>query len=139
MGNLSLEMCVAISCTVLVFYCVTGGIIASVYTDLFQGLIMIVAAVLVFVTAALAVQGGFPEMSRTIMEDDPEAIGPWGTLGMIGCLSWYFLFVLGGSGQPHIITKIMMNRRVTDAKFILPVSFALIKFGLKVSIKESHV
>lgn len=121
-SDLSLEQCVAISCAVLVFYCVTGGIVASVYTDLFQGMIMVVAAILVCFTAAGAVEGGFPEMSRTIMEDDPEAIGPWGTLGMLGCLSWYFLFVLGASGQPHIITKIMMNRRVTDAKYILPIS-----------------
>ena len=122
LADLSLEQCVVISCAVLVFYCVTGGIVASVYTDLFQGMIMVVAAILVCITAAGAVQGGFPEMSRTIMRDDPEAMGPWGTLGMLGCLSWYFLFVLGASGQPHIITKIMMNRRVTDAKYILPVS-----------------
>ena len=124
LSGISLEMCVAVSCAVLVFYCVTGGIIASVYTDLFQGLIMIGAAILVFFTAARAVEGGFPEMSRTIMADDPEAIGPWGTLGMMGCLSWYFLFAVGGCGQPHIITKVMMNRRVHDAKTILPIALA---------------
>jgi Na+/proline symporter len=123
-ADVSLELCVAISCAVLVFYCVSGGIIASVYTDLFQGVIMIFAAVLVFITAANAVQGGFTGMSQIIMRDDPEAMGPWGTLGMIGCLCWYFLFVLGGSGQPHIITKMMMNRRVQDSRIILPISLA---------------
>ena len=121
-GGISLELCVAVSCAVLVFYCVTGGIIASVYTDLFQGLVMILAAILVFFTARSTVAGGFAEMSQTIMADDPEAIGPWGTLGMFGCLSWYFLFALGGAGQPHVITKSMMNKRVQDARFILPVS-----------------
>jgi SSS family transporter len=120
--NVSLETCVAASCAVLVFYCVTGGIIASVYTDLFQGVIMVIAAILVFFTAVNVIDGGITEMSQTIMEDDPEAIGPWGTLGMMGCLSWYFLFALGGCGQPHIITKVMMNRRVQDAKRILPIS-----------------
>jgi len=122
--DIPIEACVAASCAVLVFYCVTGGIIASVYTDVFQGVIMVVAAVLVFFTAARAVDGGFTAMSQTIMEDDPAAMGPWGTLGIMGCLSWYFLFALGGSGQPHIITKVMMNRRVQDAKRILPVSLA---------------
>ena len=122
LSSLSLEMCVAISVAVLVFYCVTGGIIASVYTDLFQGLVMVVAAVLVFMTARHVVDGGFAGMSTTIHADDPEAIGPWGTLGMFGCLSWYFLFALGGSGQPHVITKWMMNKRIQDAKFILPLS-----------------
>jgi Na+/proline symporter len=123
-GHESLLLAVAISCAVLVFYCVTGGIIASVYTDLFQGAVMVVAAVLIFFTAARSLEGGFPEMARVIGEDDPEAIGPWGTLGMFACLSWYFLFGLGGVGQPHVVTKMMMTRRVEDARFALPVSLA---------------
>ncbi|HVS62854.1 MAG TPA: sodium/proline symporter [Thermoanaerobaculia bacterium] len=121
-GTISLEACVAISCAVLVFYCVTGGIIASVYTDVVQGLVMMVAAVLVLVAAVAAVDGGFAGMSRTILADDPEAMSPWGTLGIFGALSWYFVFALGGAGQPHVITKMMMNRRVSDARHILPVS-----------------
>ena len=67
-------------------------------------------------------------MSQTIMADDPEAIGPWGTLGMMGCLSWFFLFGVGASGQPHIITKAMMSKRVQDAKYIFPMS--LLGYGL---------
>lgn len=121
-GSVTLQATVTVSCAVLVFYCVTGGIIASVYTDVFQGVIMVVAALLVFLTAASTVDGGFTEMSQTIMQDDPEAMGPWGTLGMMGCLSWYFLFALGGTGQPQVVTKIMMNRNVRDARHILPIS-----------------
>lgn len=121
-AGVSIEVCVLVSCAVLVFYCVTGGIIASVYTDLVQGAVMMVAAVLVFFAAMNAFEGGFAGMSETIMADDPEAIGPWGTLGMMGCLSWYFLFALGGAGQPHVITKLMMNKKVTDARKILPIS-----------------
>ncbi|HVS13736.1 MAG TPA: sodium/proline symporter [Thermoanaerobaculia bacterium] len=121
-GPISIEVCVAASCAVLVFYCVTGGIIASVYTDVVQGLVMMVAAVLVLVAAMMAVDGGFAGMSRTIMADDPEAMSPWGTIGIFGALSWYFVFALGGAGQPHVITKMMMNRRVGDARHILPVS-----------------
>ncbi|MCY3775968.1 MAG: sodium/proline symporter, partial [Candidatus Aminicenantes bacterium] len=52
LGVFSMEACVAFSCAVLVFYCVTGGIIASVYTDLVQGLVMVAAAVLVFLATA---------------------------------------------------------------------------------------
>ena len=121
-GLVRIEICVAISSVVLVFYCVTGGIIASVYTDLVQALIMVVAAVLVLITAICSVENGLTGMSQTILADDPEAISPWGTLGMIGCLSWYFIFVLGACGQPHVITKLMMTRRVEDARHMLPVS-----------------
>ena len=118
----------AISCAVLVFYCVTGGIVASVYTDLVQGLVMMVAALLVLVTAMSAVDGGFTAMSQTIHADDPEAIGPWGTLGMLGCLSFYFVFVIGNVGQPHVITKMMMTKKISDAKHMLPIT--VIGYGI---------
>ena len=123
-GGESTDVCIAISCAVLVFYCVTGGIIASVYTDLFQGLVMVVAAVLIFFTAAGSVEGGFTAMSEAISADDPEAAGPWGTLGVFGCLSWFFVFCLGLSGQPHVITKLMMSKAVEDARFTLPITLA---------------
>ncbi len=119
---ITLETCVIISCAILVFYSVTGGIIASVYTDLIQGGVMVVAAVLIFFTVMYTYDGGFAAISQTIQADDPEAIGPWGTLGMVGCLSWFFVFGLGGSGQPHIITKMMMYKTPSDARKILPVS-----------------
>ena len=121
-GVVRIEFCVAFSTAVLVFYCVTGGIIASVYTDLVQGLVMMISAALVFVAAVWAVDGGLHGMSQTILRDDPEAIGPWGTLGMFGCLSWYFVFSLGVAGQPHVVTKLMMNKRVGDARRMLPIS-----------------
>lgn len=122
LATISLEWCVLISCSILLFYSVTGGIVASVYSDLIQGGVMVVAAVLVFITVVYTFEDGFAEISRTIQEHDPEAIGPWGTLGMVGCLSWFFVFGLGGSGQPHVITKMMMYKKVSDAKYILPVS-----------------
>lgn len=125
--SLSLGACALISVALLVFYCVTGGIIASVYTDLIQGAIMLVAAVLVFLAAFNAVEGGFAGMSETIMKDDPGAMSPWGTKGMIGCLSFYFVFALGLAGQPHIVTKFMMNRSVADARWSLPIT--VIGFG----------
>lgn len=121
--DVSLEWCVFISCAVLVFYTVTGGIIASVYTDLIQGGVMIVAAGLIFFTVILTFEGGLGEMNQYLIQDDAEAIGPWGTLGMIGCLSWFFVFGLGSAGQPHVITKLMMNKKVGDARSILPVTF----------------
>jgi len=117
-----LELCVLVSCTVLVFYCTTGGIIASVYTDLFQGSVMLVAAVLVFFTARSAIDGGFTAMTETVMSDDRETMGPWGSFSMMCGLSWFFLFVVGACGQPHVITKHMMFRRVRDLKWIIPIA-----------------
>ena len=102
-----LEVYVIFSVAVLVFYCVTGGIIASVYTDLVQGAVMIVAALLVFFATIAAATAnldapGFAGMSEAMLADDPETIGPWGSLGAMGCLSWFFIFGIGAMGQPHV-------------------------------------
>ncbi len=121
-GHDSVVFCVVVSCTVLVFYCVTGGIIASVYTDLFQGIVMVVVAVLIFVGAVGAIEGGMGGMMEIILKDNAEAAGPWGTLGVLGCLSWFFLFTLGVAGQPHVVTKMMMSRKVEDARRTLPIT-----------------
>ncbi len=122
MPHVSLGASMAISVAVLVFYCVTGGIIAGVYTDVVQGSVMAIAGVLVVIAATRAVDGGIAGGAMTLMNDDPEAIGPWGTLGIMGALSYYFLFVAGACGQPHVITKLMMNKRIRDFKQIFLVS-----------------
>ena len=82
--EVSLGGAMAISVAVLVFYCVTGGIIAGVYTDVVQGAVMAAAGVLVLIAAIQAVDGGVAGGVTTMMNDDPEAIGPWGTLGIMG-------------------------------------------------------
>lgn len=127
-GHQSLLFCVTVSSAVLVFYCVTGGIIASVYTDLFQGIVMVVVAALVFFTALQSVDGGVAEISRVIVADNAEAGGPWGTAGMLACLSWFLMFALGVCGQPHLVTKMMMSRRVEDARATLPIT--ILGFGM---------
>jgi sodium/proline symporter len=117
-SDVSLAACIAVSCSVLVFYCVSGGILASVYTDLVQGSIMALAGVLVFVTAVALFKGGPSSAITSLWNDDPASVSPWGTLGMIGCLSWYFLFAVGSSGQPHVITKGMMIKSLRSYRFI---------------------
>ena len=119
---ISIGYCMLISCSILVFYSITGGIVASVYTDLVQGAIMIFGAILIFFSVLNLFEGGFQEISQIIAQDDAGAIGPWGTLGAMGSLSWLFVFMMGGAGQPHVITKMMMYKNISDAKYILPTS-----------------
>lgn len=121
-AGIGLVTCVAISSAVLVFYCVTGGIIASVYTDVVQGAIMMVAGTLILIAAINIFDGGFQEATQTILENDPEAMMPFGTAGIITCLGWFFIFGLGVAGQPHLVTKMMMNRSIADNRTILPLS-----------------
>ena len=132
---ISIGYCMLISCSILVFYSITGGIVASVYTDLVQGAIMIFGAILIFFSVLNLFEGGFQEISQIIAQDDAGAIGPWGTLGAMGSLSWLFVFMMGGAGQPHVITKMMMYKNISDAKYILPTSiigyFFLLFYGCR--------
>lgn len=121
-ANIGLVTCVAISSTVLIFYCVTGGIIASVYTDVVQGLIMMVAGSLILFTAMSVFDGGMQEATSIILADDSESMMPFGAAGIMASLGWFFVFGLGLAGQPHLITKMMMNRNISDNRSILPMS-----------------
>ena len=101
---------------VIVSYAVFGGIIAGLYTDIFQGAIMVFAAVALFwIALATAGDGNFFDGPRNITETftaagKADAVGPWGVLGPMACLSYILLFKLGGTGQPHTITKLFMPR-----------------------------
>jgi SSS family transporter len=121
-ADISLLACVVLSSAVLIFYCVTGGIIASVYTDLVQGIVMNISGGLVVITAGSVFDGGFAEVSNILLQNDGEDIMPFGTLGTMASLSWFFLFGLGLAGQPHVATKMMMNRKLSDNRIIMPMT-----------------
>jgi Na+/proline symporter len=90
-------------------YSVSGGILAGVYNDLFQGMLMAVASVLVFVVT-LKVGGGMTHTSHTILAARPELMGPWGAMSPVSALSLFFVFGMGVLGQPHVIHKYYMLR-----------------------------
>jgi Na+/proline symporter len=108
--GLSLGSGVAIGLAVLLFYSVAGGALAGVYTDLFQGTLMILAAVAVFwcamdaggglsgITASIA---GSPRFGRQFLE-------PFGRTPVLLALSFYFVFGIGVLGQPHMLHKFFM-------------------------------
>jgi len=121
-ADIGLVTCVVISSAVLIFYCVTGGIIASVYTDVVQGGIMMIAGLLILFTAMSVFDGGMQEATSIILADDSETIMPFGALGIMASLGWFFVFGLGLAGQPHLVTKMMMNKKISDNRSILPMS-----------------
>ena len=88
-------------------YSAGGGILAGVYTDVFQGCVMALASVLVFL-AALRAGGGLAEISKIILAKEPGFLGPWGTLTPLAGLSFFFVFGVGVLGQPHVLHKFFM-------------------------------
>jgi Na+/proline symporter len=97
-------------------YSVAGGIVAGIYTDVFQGALMAVASVLVFLFT-LQVGGGLGGISTTLMAADPSFLGPWGVITPMAALSFFFVFGFGSLGQPHVIHKFYMLREPRRLKW----------------------
>lgn len=114
--GIDLLAALAIGLGVLAFYSIAGGIVAGVYTDLFQGILMLGAALAVLIQC-LKVSGGMSAISETLWAMDPDFIGPWGARGEMAALSWMLLFGIGASGQPHAVTKLMMLKDIRQLKW----------------------
>ncbi len=124
---ISLSTAMWLGAGVLVFYTVAGGMLAGVYTDVVQGAIMLWAATLVFLFA-LQAAGGLQSISRTLLQQDPSFLHPWGITGSMGALSWFFVFAVGALGQPHVVHKFMMIKNLRVLRYfplILAVSMIL--------------
>jgi len=122
-------------------YAVGGGIVAGIYTDVFQGSLMAVASVLVFLFT-LRAGGGLGGISTTILSGDPGFLGPWGHLTPIAALSFFFVFGVGSLGQPHVVHKFFMLRDPLKLRWYpLITTMALIitmllYFGVGVAVKS---
>lgn len=100
----------ALGVAIVVAYSIAGGMIASVYTDLFQGVLMAVTAIAVFLTA-LDRTGGWSTMLATIANSDrfgPSFLDATGSLPWLTTLGFFFVFGIGVLGQPQMLHKLMM-------------------------------
>src|SRR5215210_3693761 len=97
-------------------YSAAGGILAGIYNDVFQGTLMAIASVLVFLFV-LNFGGGLGEISRTILAQDPSFLGAWGKLTPLAALSFFFVFAMGSLGQPQAVHKYYMLRDPLQLKW----------------------
>lgn len=105
-----------IGLAILGFYCVGGGILAGVYTDLFQGIIMVVVSIIIFFIA-INTGGGVQAITESLKSSDVLMASPFGVYSMISIACWIFLFTLGAAGQPHFITKFLMVKNQRELKW----------------------
>ncbi|MEM7483096.1 MAG: hypothetical protein AAF481_18140 [Acidobacteriota bacterium] len=110
LGPWSLALAMALGLAVVLFYSVAGGMVAGVYTDFFQGLLMLGAAGGVFYYALRSV-GGWRSMTEAIAGSGSFGTGflePFGTLPVLAGLGFFFVFGVGTLGQPHMLHKFYM-------------------------------
>jgi SSS family transporter len=119
LGPWSLPVTLAMGATVVVLYSVLGGMVAGVYTDMVQGVLMLVAALLVF-GRALWVSRGPSAMLASIGRHgdfggffDPLDSGVARTT-----LSFFLVFGIGVLGQPHMLHKFFMLRDPRELRWL---------------------
>jgi Na+/proline symporter len=121
-------------------YSASGGILAGIYNDVFQGTLMAIASVLVFLFV-LNVGGGLGQISHTILAHDPVFLGPWGRLTPLAALSFFFVFSMGSLGQPQAVHKYYMLRDPLQLKWypllktLGLVLVLLLYFGVGIGVK----
>lgn len=121
-------------------YSASGGILAGIYNDVFQGTLMAVASVLVFLFV-LDFGGGLGGISRTILANDAAFLGPWGKLTPLAALSFFFVFSMGSLGQPQAVHKYYMLRDPLQLKWypllktLGLVLVLLLYFGVGIGVK----
>jgi Na+/proline symporter len=111
-GEHSLALATAVGLAIVLAYSLAGGMVAGAWTDLIQGVLMVVAAVAVFV-GALAAGGGWGRILDSIAGSErfgPEFLDPLGTLPPLTVFGFLFVFGVGVLGQPHMLHKLFMLR-----------------------------
>ena len=109
-GGWALAVAMTVGVLVVVFYATAGGMVAGVYTDLVQGVLMVGTAIVVF-WFAMRTGGGLEGMARNIAGSPrfgPEHLDPLGTLPVFTAVGFFFVFALGTLGQPHMLHKFFM-------------------------------
>ncbi|WP_309103375.1 sodium/proline symporter PutP [Microbacterium sp.] len=100
-------------------YTLFGGFLGASFTDVVQGLMMVIALIVIPIAAVIAV-GGFGEMGTVLDDAAPGHLSLLGgtaltggtVLAIVSSLAWG----LGYFGQPHIIVRFMALRSPQQAK-----------------------
>ncbi|MDX1800880.1 MAG: sodium/proline symporter PutP [Marinobacter sp.] len=99
---------------IVLTYTVIGGFLAVSLTDFCQGVIMMLALVIMPIVVLFGSGGGgFSQASETLSQVDPNFLSWTHGLTFIGFLS-AVTWGLGYFGQPHIIVRFMAVRSVAD-------------------------
>lgn len=101
---------------VLAVYMSISGEVGGLLTQAFQGLVMVVAGV-VIVVAFYNITGGFGEVLKVTSqagtitaneitkEFSPDMLNAWGSMPRTVAMTWMLIPILGTVGQPQVITR----------------------------------
>ncbi len=113
------HLAVLVSVTLILFYTLFGGFLAVSWTDVFQGLLMLMALVAVPLLV-LSEMGGIGLFMDNINQHNSHLLNPFvdsegsplTLLAIVSAMGWG----LGYFGQPHILARFMAIRSASDTK-----------------------
>ena len=131
---------IIVGAVIVVIYCFSGGIRASIWTDAVQSVIMI-GSLLLLLVVAVASCGGVVPIGRKLAEIDPGLVSlspPNLQFGLLPFLIGWIAAGFGVVGQPHILVRGMAIDsadsigKARDIKIIcgLVASFSALAVGL---------
>jgi len=99
----------AIGAGIVLLYCFSGGIRASIWTDVVQSIVMILAMIGLCVVGVQHL-GGFESMWATLASQDPQLVAMTPASPQFGAvlfIAGWFVAGMGVVGQPHIMIRVM--------------------------------
>lgn len=147
--NIPVATGIIIGMVITLLYAIGGGMLAGIYTDVFQGFMMAITSIIIF-AYALSAGGGMFNIANVIANSPALAkgglgfkfVGPFGIIPPILAMSWFFLFALGVVGQPHLVHKFFMIKDIKKLKHgallstIPAIISGLLAFGVGVAVKS---
>jgi solute:Na+ symporter, SSS family len=121
-GRIPFWLGALISYGIVVIYVATGGLRAAAWSDVFQGLLMIIVSWVVGLSIVNQLHGGTTEMFANLIKDNPEflQIGkPGSNMEPIAYSTTILVSVIGFLMWPHLFTKSYASNSRTIKKTVL--------------------
>lgn len=114
--GLPFELSLVIGAGIVAAYTVAGGMLAAIWTDLIQGLIMIAMSIVVFFVA-MNLGGGWNATIDTLWQADSDFIALDGVQPAVWVLANTIMIGVGMIGQPQLVHKFLMLRSPRELKW----------------------
>ena len=118
--DVSLTACLLLGLAVVLAYSLAGGMVASVNTDVLQGVVMAGAAVAAFLWVMTEVGGpaGIAESASAPGLGTGGFLEPLGVLEPATGFGFLLLFSIGTLGQPHMLHKFLMLKSPEALRYL---------------------
>lgn len=105
-----------IGALIVAAYTMAGGMLAAVWTDLIQGVIMIGLSIVIFFVA-LASGGGWSSVMATLAGEDMDFLALDGVQPAVWIIANAIMLFLGVIAQPQLVHKFLMLKSVKELKW----------------------